>query len=51
MNDDVRVEQQGPVTIVTLNRPEVRNAVDSATAQGAGKVHALSPNRLLNYHP
>lgn len=28
----VRVEKQGAVTIVTLDRPEVRNAVDSATA-------------------
>ena len=28
----VRVEQDGPVTIVTLDRPEVRNAVDRPTA-------------------
>jgi enoyl-CoA hydratase len=28
----VRVEQQGPVTTVILNRPEVRNAVDGPTA-------------------
>ena len=28
----VRVEQDGPVTIVTLARPEVRNAVDGPTA-------------------
>ena len=31
--DTVRIEQQGPVTIVTLDRPEVRNAVDSETAR------------------
>lgn len=31
--DAVHVEKQGEVTIVTLARPEVRNAVDSATAQ------------------
>lgn len=31
--DAVHVEKQGEVTIVTLTRPEVRNAVDSATAQ------------------
>lgn len=29
----VRVEREGPVTIVTLSRPEVRNAVDGPTAQ------------------
>ena len=29
----VLVEQDGPVTIVTINRPEARNAVDGPTAQ------------------
>ena len=29
----VRVERSGPVTTVVLDRPEVRNAVDGATAQ------------------
>ncbi|MCP3909833.1 MAG: enoyl-CoA hydratase, partial [Actinomycetia bacterium] len=29
---EVTVEQDGPVTVVTLNRPQVRNAVDGATA-------------------
>ena len=29
----VRVEQDGPVTTVTLDRPEARNAVDRATAE------------------
>ena len=34
MNTDaVRVEKQGAVTIVTLDRPQVRNAVDAATAR------------------
>ena len=33
MNPTVRTEQQGPVTIVTLERPEVRNAVDADTAR------------------
>jgi enoyl-CoA hydratase len=28
----VRVRREGPVTVVTLHRPEVRNAVDRATA-------------------
>ena len=28
----VYVEKDGPVTIVTLSRPEVRNAVDRETA-------------------
>ena len=29
----VRVERDGPVTIVTIDRPEVRNAVDGPTAE------------------
>src|SRR5216117_3754023 len=29
----VRVEKSGPVTTILLNRPEVRNAVDRATAE------------------
>ena len=33
MNESVRVEKAGPVTVVTLDRPEVRNAVDAATAR------------------
>ena len=32
MSDTVRIEQEGPVTIVTIVRPEVRNAVDRPTA-------------------
>lgn len=32
----VRVTQDGPVTIVTLSRPEVRNAVDNPTARALG---------------
>jgi len=32
MNPTVHVEKLGPVTLVTLQRPEVRNAVDAATA-------------------
>ncbi|WP_433324605.1 crotonase/enoyl-CoA hydratase family protein [Spirillospora sp. CA-294931] len=31
--DTVRVTRQGPVTTISLNRPEVRNAVDGATAE------------------
>ena len=33
MNTSVHVEKQGAVTIVTLDRPEVRNAVDAGTAR------------------
>jgi enoyl-CoA hydratase len=33
MTDSVEVSQQGDITIVTLNRPNVRNAVDAATAR------------------
>jgi len=34
----VRVEKDGPVTVVTLERPDVRNAVDAATAHA---LHAV----------
>ena len=33
MNDAVKIEKLGPVTVVTLDRPDVRNAVDSDTAR------------------
>jgi enoyl-CoA hydratase len=33
MEPAVRVEKEGPVTIVTLDRPEVRNAVDARAAR------------------
>ena len=33
MNRSVEVSRHGPVTVVTLSRPDVRNAVDAATAQ------------------
>lgn len=33
MNDSVQISRLGEVTVVTLDRAEVRNAVDSATAQ------------------
>ena len=33
MTQAVAVTSQGPVTLVTLSRPDVRNAVDAATAQ------------------
>src|SRR5881394_4662927 len=31
--ETVRTEQHGPVTVVVIDRPEVRNAVDGPTAQ------------------
>ncbi len=31
--ETVRVERRGPVTVVAIDRPQVRNAVDSATAE------------------
>lgn len=36
MSDMVLVEKDGPVTIVSINRPEARNAVDRATADALG---------------
>jgi len=33
MNTPVRTEKHGPVRVVTLDRPDVRNAVDAATAR------------------
>jgi enoyl-CoA hydratase len=32
MNETVKVDRDGPVTVVTIDRPERRNAVDPATA-------------------
>ncbi len=32
MPDTVRIDRDGPVTVVTIDRPEVRNAVDGPTA-------------------
>ncbi|MBW0014357.1 enoyl-CoA hydratase-related protein, partial [Mycobacterium sp.] len=32
MSDPVRIERNGPVTTVVLNRPEARNAVNGPTA-------------------
>jgi enoyl-CoA hydratase len=40
MEPTVRVEKLGPVTLVTLDRPEVRNAVDSTTARALYEVFA-----------
>ena len=33
MSEAVQISTQGPVTVVTLSRPDVRNAVDSDTAR------------------
>src|ERR1035437_2981223 len=33
MKNSVEIRQHGPISVVTLNRPEVRNAVDAATAR------------------
>jgi enoyl-CoA hydratase/carnithine racemase len=40
MADAVRVERSGPVTTVLLHRPEVRNAVDGATARALAEAFA-----------
>jgi enoyl-CoA hydratase len=32
--DSVLIERDGPVTIVSINRPHCRNAVDGADANG-----------------
>jgi len=34
---DVLVEKKGPVTVVTINRPELRNAVDRPTAEALAR--------------
>ncbi len=33
MSATIRVERDNPVTVVTIDRPHVRNAVDRATAE------------------
>lgn len=37
MNSKVRYETHGPITTVTITRPEVRNCVDGETAEGLGQ--------------
>lgn len=34
MSDEVLVEREGPVLVVTINRPAARNAIDATTAAG-----------------
>ncbi len=34
MGPEVRVERRGPVQVITIDRPEVRNAINVAVAQG-----------------
>ncbi len=41
MESTVRVEQLGPVTVVTLDRADVRNAVDAPTARALHQAFAL----------
>src|SRR5437879_10630721 len=36
MSNKVLVTTEGPVTVLTLNRPEVHNAVDGETAEAIG---------------
>ena len=36
----ILIEQDGPVTIVTINRPQVRNALDHAGAEGLAEAFA-----------
>ena len=46
----VRIDHDGPVTVVTIDRPEVRNAVDRATAEelaGAFRVFAADDDRSV----
>lgn len=42
MTEKVKIEKDGPVTIVTIDRPEVRNAIDRETASAlANAFHAF----------
>jgi enoyl-CoA hydratase/carnithine racemase len=45
----VLVQRDGPVAIVTIDRPEVRNAVDGETASGGHRVgrDGLPPERVI----
>jgi len=46
----VRVERDGPVTVITIDRPEVRNAVDRPTAAAladAFRAFAADPDRRV----
>jgi enoyl-CoA hydratase len=46
----IRVEHDGAVTVVTIDRPEVRNAVDRPTAEalaGAFRAFDADPERSV----
>lgn len=50
MGDPVLVERRGPVTVVTINRPQVRNAVDRPTADaliGAFRAFDADPDAAV----
>ena len=49
MSDPVRVERNGPVTTVILNRPEARNAVNGPTATAL--YTAVGTPRSSTTHP
>ena len=49
MSDSVRVENDGPVRIVTIDRPEVRNAVDEPTREAlAGAFRAFDADETAS---
>jgi Enoyl-CoA hydratase/carnithine racemase len=37
VSDEVLVERRGAVQIITINRPEVRNALNAAVARGVAE--------------
>src|SRR3954452_14065497 len=51
MSDELRYERQGPAAVVTIDRPQRRNAVDAATAalfrQGLADFEADDDARVL----
>lgn len=42
-HENLKVEQQGPVTVVTVMRPERRNAIDEDTVVGIGRLFETPP--------
>ncbi|GHF69007.1 enoyl-CoA hydratase [Amycolatopsis bartoniae] len=48
MPDEVRVTERGPVLVITINRPQARNAIDAAVTEGvAAALDQLDERRDL----
>ena len=45
MSDSVLVERRGAVQVITINRPQARNAVNAANSQERNPTSSVNPSR------